>query len=133
MGAIIFLGLYFLPGIIASCRGHHNAVAIWVLDLFLGWTALGWIITLVWSFTNPPQQKTIVVTQVVTPQPVYYQLPPQALPQLPAPNPQMSLPGTDWDRTAIYGAPSTDKPRRNWHAEEIAPPSDKLSVQIFKD
>jgi len=79
MGAIIFLCIYFLPGIIASTRGHHNAVAIWVLNLFLGWTALGWIISLVWSMTSAPQ--TIIVTQVVTAPPVYSQ--PQLLPAQP--------------------------------------------------
>jgi RsiW-degrading membrane proteinase PrsW (M82 family) len=48
---IVLLVLYFLPGIIASARTHHNALAIWVLTLFLGWTALGWIVALVWAFT----------------------------------------------------------------------------------
>ena len=48
---VLILALYFLPGIIASARSHHNALAIWVLNLFLGWTALGWIAALVWAFT----------------------------------------------------------------------------------
>ena len=48
---ILFLALYFLPATIASARGHHNRLAIWVLNLFLGWTALGWIAALVWAFT----------------------------------------------------------------------------------
>ena len=48
----ILLGVYFLPWIIAASRGHKNAVAIFMLNLLLGWTALGWIAALVWSFTN---------------------------------------------------------------------------------
>jgi hypothetical protein len=41
--------LYFLPGLIASNRRHHNALAIGVFNLFLGWTVLGWVLALVWS------------------------------------------------------------------------------------
>ncbi|HXM32274.1 MAG TPA: superinfection immunity protein [Chthoniobacterales bacterium] len=42
-------GAYFLPGLIGQSRHHHQRTAIWVLDLFLGWTILGWIIALVWA------------------------------------------------------------------------------------
>jgi hypothetical protein len=53
MGVIVILvGLYFLPTVIAASRGHKNAAAILVLNLLLGWTVLGWIIALVWSFTS---------------------------------------------------------------------------------
>ena len=58
-GAIIgffFIGIailcYFLPVICAGMRGHHNALAIGILNVFLGWTFLGWIIALVWAFTQ---------------------------------------------------------------------------------
>ncbi len=43
--------LYLLPGIIAFRRHHHNAVAILVFDLCLGWTFLGWVLALVWALT----------------------------------------------------------------------------------
>jgi hypothetical protein len=49
---LVVLGLYFLPAIVAFWRGHMSAAAICVLNLLLGWTALGWIIALVWSFTG---------------------------------------------------------------------------------
>lgn len=48
---------YLLPGIIASGRGHLNAGAIWVLTIVLGWTGLGWIAALVWSFTNSDSKR----------------------------------------------------------------------------
>ena len=44
--------LYFLPWIIAALRRHHNSGAIFVLNLFLGWTFLGWVGALVWSATS---------------------------------------------------------------------------------
>ena len=43
--------IYFLPALNASSRGHHNATAIFILNLFLGSSGLFWIIALVWSFT----------------------------------------------------------------------------------
>lgn len=51
---LIFLAfcIYFLPWMIAGSRGHHNRLAIFMLNLFLGWTALGWIIALVWACTR---------------------------------------------------------------------------------
>lgn len=48
----ISLAIYFLPFIVASIRGHHNQVAILILNFFLGWTGLGWIASLVWSATS---------------------------------------------------------------------------------
>jgi hypothetical protein len=41
--------LYFLPTIIAFARSKRDAVSILVLNLLLGWTAIGWVIALVWA------------------------------------------------------------------------------------
>jgi len=49
---LIVLGLYFLPTSVASLRRHPNAMAIFLLNLLLGWTMLGWVIALVWSATH---------------------------------------------------------------------------------
>lgn len=43
--------MYFPPSIIAVARHHHNALAICLLNLFLGWTVLGLVGSLVWSVT----------------------------------------------------------------------------------
>ena len=45
----VMVGLYFLPGLIAYFRSHDNTVAIMMLNLFLGWTLIGWVAALVWS------------------------------------------------------------------------------------
>jgi Superinfection immunity protein len=48
---------YFLPSIIALVRNKHNIVTILLLNFFLGWTAIGWIIALVMAVKNDvPQQ-----------------------------------------------------------------------------
>ena len=51
---IIFfcLVLYFIPIIISGIRNHKNGMAIAMVNLFTGWTVIGWIIALVWSFTD---------------------------------------------------------------------------------
>jgi hypothetical protein len=57
---ILIIGVfYFIPSFIAFGRKHHNGAAIVLLNLLLGWTALGWIAALVWSATavKRPEQK----------------------------------------------------------------------------
>jgi uncharacterized membrane protein len=55
----VFGGLlsYFLPWFVAQARRHHNALAIFMLNLLLGWTFLGWVIAAVWAFTRPERSK----------------------------------------------------------------------------
>jgi hypothetical protein len=53
-GAIGVLVFYFLPAITAAIRQRQPA-AIFILNLFLGWTVLGWIIALIWAATNERQ------------------------------------------------------------------------------
>jgi hypothetical protein len=50
--------IYLLPSIVASGRRHHNALAIFVLDLFFGWTLLGWVIALVWACTRAERKSS---------------------------------------------------------------------------
>jgi hypothetical protein len=40
---------YFLPSIIAAARSNRDLVSILVLNLLLGWTAVGWVVALVWA------------------------------------------------------------------------------------
>ena len=44
--------IYFLPSIVAHNRKHKNASAIAILNLFLGWTLLGWVVALIWAVSN---------------------------------------------------------------------------------
>jgi uncharacterized membrane protein YqaE (UPF0057 family) len=48
---VAIVAAYFLPWIVASLRKHRNAGAIALLNLFLGWTLLGWLAALIWSAT----------------------------------------------------------------------------------
>lgn len=46
---VIALGVYFLPTIIAKINNQPNFASIFVLNLFLGWSLVGWVISLVWA------------------------------------------------------------------------------------
>ena len=46
---IALIALHFLPGIVATRRHHPNALAIWLINIFFGWTLIGWVIALVWA------------------------------------------------------------------------------------
>src|SRR5713226_824581 len=45
----LVLVLYKVPTIIAACRRHPDTPAIMSVNLFLGWTMAGWIVSLVWA------------------------------------------------------------------------------------
>jgi hypothetical protein len=41
--------MYFLPSIIALARSKRDLLGIFLLNLFLGWSVIGWVIALVWA------------------------------------------------------------------------------------
>jgi len=57
LGVLLF-SAYILPTLIAKKRGHPNVVAICALNLFLGWTLLGWVGSLIWALISLPADKT---------------------------------------------------------------------------
>jgi len=44
--------MYFLPTIIAGARSKRDVGAILVLNFFLGWTFIGWMVALVWALKH---------------------------------------------------------------------------------
>lgn len=45
--------LYFLPTYEASKRKHVNTGAIALVNIFLGWTLIGWVVAIAWAFKHP--------------------------------------------------------------------------------
>lgn len=41
--------MYFLPSIVALARSKRDLAGIIVLNFFLGWTMIGWVVALVWA------------------------------------------------------------------------------------
>lgn len=48
---IVISIIYFLPSIVASGRERNGGVL--VLNLFLGWTLIGWVVALTWAASLP--------------------------------------------------------------------------------
>ena len=51
---IFFVALYFAPAIVAGARHTHNATAILLINLFFGWTVIGWFAALLMAITSAP-------------------------------------------------------------------------------
>ena len=49
---LIGLGLYFLPTIVAVWRIKRNTASIATVNLFLGWSFVGWVVALAWAFAE---------------------------------------------------------------------------------
>lgn len=55
---VILVGLvviYFAPSIRAAKAKKRNTKAIFALNLFLGWTLIGWVVALVWALSVEPE------------------------------------------------------------------------------
>jgi uncharacterized membrane protein YgcG len=52
LGIAVAVLIYFVPTIVG--RHKTNAVAIFGVNFFLGWTFLGWVLALVWACTKDP-------------------------------------------------------------------------------
>lgn len=60
---LLFVGflVYFMPSLNARHRRHPNFNSILLLNLFLGWTLIGWVISIVWSASSIPAIEPIRV------------------------------------------------------------------------
>ncbi|NNN12591.1 MAG: superinfection immunity protein [Acidimicrobiaceae bacterium] len=54
MAAAIFT-FYFLPTIIAFSRRVPNSVSVLVINIFLGWTLIGWFVALAMAARSIPE------------------------------------------------------------------------------
>lgn len=56
MGILIIIAavfmLYFLPAIAATYYNHTSSASITVINLFLGWTIIGWFFAIALLFKN---------------------------------------------------------------------------------
>ena len=47
---LLFIGgIYFIPSFTASVKKHPYTTGIFILNIFLGWTIIGWVGALVWA------------------------------------------------------------------------------------
>jgi hypothetical protein len=71
--AIFFLfglALYLIPTIVAVIRKVPNMGSVVVINVFLGWSLVGWVVALAMAARSQPQQTQVqVFTQGPPPQP----------------------------------------------------------------
>jgi hypothetical protein len=46
---VLAIGIYLIPTWVALIRHHTQKGAIFAINLFLGWTLLGWVGALAWA------------------------------------------------------------------------------------
>jgi hypothetical protein len=66
---VVCLVPYFLPTIIAILRKKHSAGGIFVLNLLLGFTVIGWVVALIWSLSADARETTVIVNNAPPPPP----------------------------------------------------------------
>jgi Superinfection immunity protein len=54
LGGIIFVLSYFAPTFIAKNRKHRYLESIFMVNLFLGWTLIGWVVAIAWACMATP-------------------------------------------------------------------------------
>lgn len=57
---------YLLPWAIAATRNKSNQGGIFILNFFLGWSFIGWVIALVMACGTDPQSNVVVVNQTTS-------------------------------------------------------------------
>ncbi len=57
---VMIVPLYFVPAIIASSRRAADKTGIFLLNLFLGWTFLGWIGSLIWACVGKKESMPMI-------------------------------------------------------------------------
>jgi len=50
---LLMLAIYLLPTLVAVIRDHHASAGVFLINLFLGWTLLGWLGSLIWAAIGP--------------------------------------------------------------------------------
>ena len=46
----VFSSVYFLPTLLAFGRRMHYRVPLFVVNIFFGWTFIGWVFCMAWAF-----------------------------------------------------------------------------------
>ena len=52
--------LYFIPSYFAFSRKHSNFSGVFFLNFLLGWTVIGWLIALIWSYSSKKEDSQLL-------------------------------------------------------------------------
>ncbi len=62
---VVSVIMYFAPSIIGFMRGHASKLAIFAMNLFLGWSVIFWFFSLFWSLSNKGGNQTVIVNNQI--------------------------------------------------------------------
>lgn len=101
---VIVIAFYLLPTIIAVRRKKANSTTIILINIFLGWLLVGWIVALIMALSDDPRPTQIIVNNRVSSDrienpvmtasvpPVQQSIPNNAPPPLPPQQPVIEAP-----------------------------------------
>ena len=113
LGVIVFIliGPYWAPTITAFLRHHPSKGGVLDLNLFLGWTFIGWVLSLIWALSDNKARggsQTVIVNNGALPTGPQFQAGDvynghrfdgtSWTPELPAPSPAVALDGPEGSR-----------------------------------
>ena len=52
MMLVFLVSMYFLPVLVAGARKHKSVGSIAIINVFLGWTVIGWVVALAMAFSG---------------------------------------------------------------------------------
>ena len=58
MALLLLVVLYFLPSILGHDK--RDGAGIFLLNLFLGWTVIGWVVAMIWACNSPRATPVLV-------------------------------------------------------------------------
>jgi hypothetical protein len=60
MTFLLFLTLlYFMPTIVG--HNHRNVLSIFLVNFFLGWTVIGWIVAMIWACSADARPQMLMI------------------------------------------------------------------------
>ena len=60
---VIGTAMYFIPTVVGMLRRVPNRGSLVVVNLFLGWTLIGWVVALAMALRDPVPDQQVVVVQ----------------------------------------------------------------------
>lgn len=94
---IVLIAFYFIPTIIATLRHVPNVGSVAIINIFLGWTFIGWVVAMAMAMRSGAQS---TIVNVHTTPGYYTSAPQQSAPGAPAgwyPDPHGAAGQRYWD------------------------------------
>ena len=110
----VLTGFYLLPWAVAATRNRSNVAATALVNLFLGWTLIGWVVALVMACGSDRPVVLVQHTYAPPPPPQPWVPTPPALPAAP------SYGSTDPEPTRVDplgSEPTQQLPRSPWEPD----------------